>query len=50
MIHRPDQDRTDLDKSLDYAFTELGLGGLGLGGLEELRSRYLLRSKPASNR
>ena len=32
MIHRPDQDRTDLDKSLDYAFTELGLGGLTVLG------------------
>jgi len=32
MIHRPDQDRTDLDKSLDYAFSELGLGGLTVLG------------------
>jgi thiamine pyrophosphokinase len=32
MVHRPDQDRTDLDKSLDYAFVELGLGGLTVLG------------------
>lgn len=25
MVHRPDQDRTDLDKALGYAFDELGL-------------------------
>jgi thiamine pyrophosphokinase len=28
MIHRPDQDRTDLDKALGYAFDELGLDEL----------------------
>jgi thiamine pyrophosphokinase len=32
MIHRPDQDRTDLDKSLDYAISELGLDGLTVLG------------------
>jgi thiamine pyrophosphokinase len=28
MIHRPDQNRTDLDKALDHAFSDLGLGRL----------------------
>jgi thiamine pyrophosphokinase len=36
MVHRPDQDRTDLDKALDYAFDELGVEALtvlaALGG------------------
>jgi thiamine pyrophosphokinase len=36
MVHRPDQDRTDLDKALDYAFDELGVERLtvlaALGG------------------
>jgi thiamine pyrophosphokinase len=30
MAHRPDQDRTDLEKSLDYAFTDLGLTELSV--------------------
>lgn len=32
MIHRPDQDRTDLDKALEYAFDELGLERLTVLG------------------
>jgi len=32
MIHRPDQDRTDLDKALDFAFSERGLDGLTVLG------------------
>ncbi len=32
MIHRPDQDRTDLDKALEYAFDELGLEDLTVLG------------------
>jgi len=32
MVHRPDQDRTDLDKTLDYAFSELGLDELSVLG------------------
>jgi thiamine pyrophosphokinase len=32
MIHRPDQDRTDLDKALGYAFDELGLERLTVLG------------------
>ena len=32
MIHRPDQDRTDLDKALAYALDELGLGRLTVLG------------------
>jgi thiamine pyrophosphokinase len=36
MVHRPDQDRTDLDKALDYVFNELGIEKLtvlaALGG------------------
>jgi thiamine pyrophosphokinase len=36
MVDRPDQDRTDLDKALDYAFDELGVANLivlaALGG------------------
>lgn len=36
MIHRPDQDRTDLDKALEYAIEEIGVTGLtvlaALGG------------------
>jgi len=28
LVHRPDQDRTDLDKALEYAFDELGLESL----------------------
>ena len=32
MIHRPDQDRTDLDKALVYALDELGLGRLTVLG------------------
>ncbi len=32
MIHRPDQDRTDLDKALEYAFDELGLENLTVFG------------------
>jgi len=32
MIHRPDQDRTDLDKALGYAFDELGLTRLTVLG------------------
>jgi thiamine pyrophosphokinase len=28
MVERPDQDRTDLDKALEYAFDDLGLGKL----------------------
>lgn len=32
MVLRPDQDRTDLDKALDYAFNELGLDGLTVLG------------------
>lgn len=32
MVHRPDQDRTDLDKALDYAFSELDLGRLTVLG------------------
>jgi thiamine pyrophosphokinase len=32
MIHRPDQDRTDLDKALGYVFEELGLGTLTVLG------------------
>ena len=30
LVHRPDQDRTDLDKALSYAFDELGLGRLAV--------------------
>jgi len=36
LVHRPDQDRTDLDKAVEYAFNELGLKRLrviaALGG------------------
>jgi len=36
MIHRPDQDRTDLEKALEYAFDEVGIRNLtvlaALGG------------------
>jgi len=32
MIHRPDQDRTDLDKALEYAFDKLGLENLTVFG------------------
>jgi thiamine pyrophosphokinase len=32
MVHRPDQDRTDLDKALEYVFEELGLGALTVLG------------------
>jgi thiamine pyrophosphokinase len=36
MIHRPDQDRTDLDKAIEYAFEEIGVTDLvvlaALGG------------------
>ena len=36
LIHRPDQDRTDLDKALQYVFDELGAAGVtvlaALGG------------------
>ena len=32
MVHRPDQNRTDLDKALDYSFGELGLGALSVLG------------------
>ena len=32
MIHRPDQDRTDLDKALEYAFDELVLARLTVFG------------------
>lgn len=36
MVHRPDQDRTDLDKALEYAFDEVGIERLtvlaALGG------------------
>jgi thiamine pyrophosphokinase len=32
MVHRPDQDRTDLDKALEYAFHELGLDRLTVLG------------------
>lgn len=36
LVHRPDQDRTDLDKALTYAFDELGAASVtvlaGLGG------------------
>jgi thiamine pyrophosphokinase len=36
MVHRPDQDRTDLDKALEYAFDEIGTTNLivlaALGG------------------
>ena len=36
MVHRPDQDRTDLDKALEYAFDEIGVEQLtvlaALGG------------------
>lgn len=32
MIDRPDQDRTDLDKALEYAFSDLGLEGLTVLG------------------
>jgi len=32
MVHRPDQDRTDLDKSLEHAFGELGLDRLTVLG------------------
>ena len=28
LVHRPDQNRTDLDKALDFAFAELGLARL----------------------
>jgi len=32
MVHRPDQNRTDLDKALDFAFDELGLDRLTVLG------------------
>ncbi len=32
LVHRPDQDRTDLDKALGYALDELGLGQLEVLG------------------
>ncbi len=32
MVRRPDQDRTDLDKALEYAFSDLGLDGLAVLG------------------
>jgi len=32
MVHRPDQDRTDLDKALEYAFVDLGLHELTVLG------------------